>query len=83
MGITDSKQKKIISISIDSGLKESAIADELHLIQKIFPEVDIGSYPYFNQKAGTILVLRSIDEQSIINCEKKVKNLIRKNLKFN
>jgi molybdopterin-biosynthesis enzyme MoeA-like protein len=68
--------KKIISISIDSGLRESTIADELSVIQNNFPDVDIGSYPYFKEKPGTILVLRSVDEKSIKNCETDVKKLI-------
>jgi molybdenum cofactor synthesis domain-containing protein len=68
--------KKIISVSIDSGLRESAIADELSVIQNNFPDVDIGSYPYFKEKPGTILVLRSVDEKSIKNCETDVKKLI-------
>ena len=70
--------KKIISISIDSGLRESTIADELSVIQNSFPDVDIGSYPYFNEKAGTILVLRSVNNEVIKECEKEVNSLIKK-----
>jgi molybdenum cofactor synthesis domain-containing protein len=68
--------KKILSISIDTGLRESVIADDLAKIQSAFPEVDIGSYPYFKDKPGTILVLRSIDEDKLIKCNKEVKKLI-------
>ena len=68
--------KKIISISIDSGLRESTIADELSVIQNNFLDVDIGSYPYFNEKPGTILVLRSIDDHKIQLCNLKIKKLI-------
>jgi len=70
--------KKIISVSIDSGLRESTIADELSVIQNNFPDVDIGSYPYFNEKPGTILVLRSINNEVIKECEKEVNSLIKK-----
>jgi molybdenum cofactor synthesis domain-containing protein len=72
--------KKIISISIDSGLRESAIADELSVIQNNFPDIDIGSYPYFNENPGTILVLRSIDKNEIKKCSKEI-NLLIKNFK--
>jgi molybdenum cofactor synthesis domain-containing protein len=72
--------KKIISISIDSGLRESTIADELSVIQNNFPDVDIGSYPYFHEKPGTVLVLRSLYQNQIKDCEKKIKNLIQKKL---
>ena len=74
-------EKKIISISIDSSLRESAIADELSVIQNNFPDVDIGSYPYFNEKPGTILVLRSVNNEAIKECEKEVHSLIEKKSK--
>ena len=70
--------KKIISVSIDSGLRESTIADELSVIQNNFTDVDIGSYPYFNEKPGTILVLRSVNNEVIKECEKEVNSLIKK-----
>jgi molybdenum cofactor synthesis domain-containing protein len=70
--------KKIISISIDSGLRESTIADELSVIQNSFPDVEIGSYPYFKEKPGTILVLRSVNQETIKECEKEVHSLIEK-----
>jgi molybdenum cofactor synthesis domain-containing protein len=69
--------KKIISISVDSGLKESEIADELSNIQENFKMIDIGSYPYFKDKAGTVLVLRSTDEAELKKCEMVVNNLIK------
>ena len=70
--------KKIISISIDTGLRESAIADELKNIQSKYNEVDIGSYPYFKIKPGTILVLRSVNEDQIKFCEKDIKSMLKK-----
>ena len=69
--------KKILSISIDSGLRESVLADGLSEIQNKYKNIDIGSYPYFKDKPGTILVLRSIDEIQIKNCETEVKKLIQ------
>ena len=68
--------KKILSISIDSGLRESVLADGLSEIQNRYKEIDIGSYPYFKDKPGTILVLRSIDKVQIVKCEAEVKKLI-------
>ena len=69
--------KKILSISIDSGLRESVLADGLSEIQNKYKNIDIGSYPYFKDKPGTILVLRSVDEIQIQNCETEVKKLIQ------
>ena len=39
--------------------------------------IDIGSYPYFKDKPGTVLVLRSVDEIQIKKCETEVKKLIQ------
>ena len=70
--------QKILSVSIDSELRESTLADELSSIQKKYLEVDIGSYPYFKEKPGTVLVLRSIKEDKLKMCEKEVRALIKK-----
>ena len=70
--------EKILSISIDTGLRESSLADELSSIQNKFPDVDIGSYPYFKEKPGTILVLRSVKKDEIKDCEIDVKALVKK-----
>ena len=70
--------EKILSISIDTGLRESSLADELSSIQNKFPDVDIGSYPYFKEKPGTILVLRSVKKDEIKECEIDVRALVKK-----
>ena len=74
--------KKILSISIDTSLRESSIANELAEIQKDYNTVDIGSYPYFKEKPGTILVLRSIYPDKIKKCEKDIKRLVKKKNKL-
>jgi len=70
--------EKILSVSIDSELRESTLADELSSIQKKYVEVDIGSYPYFKEKPGTVLVLRSIKKDKLETCEKEVRALVKK-----
>ena len=75
--------KKILSISIDTSLRESSIANELAEIQKDYKTVDIGSYPYFKEKPGTILVLRSIYPDKIKKCEKDIKRLVKKKINYN
>ncbi len=70
--------KKILSLSCDTGLRESAIADDLSKIQDQYPEVDIGSYPYFKEKPGTVLVMRSTDEIKITECNKVINLLVSK-----
>lgn len=68
--------KKILSISIDVNLKESSLADGLSKIQSNFKDIDIGSYPYFKDKPGTVLILRGINDEKLKDCEKIVKKLI-------
>lgn len=70
--------EKILSVSIDTGLRESSLADELSSIQNKFADVDIGSYTYFKEKPGTVLVLRSIKKDRIENCEQEVRALVKK-----
>ena len=68
--------KKILSSSIDTSLRESQISEQLSKLQDKYKNIDIGSYPYFKEKPGTILVLRSIDEESLKRCEEDVKKLV-------
>jgi len=70
--------KKIISISLDINMKESEIAEPLGNLQKNFKKVDIGSYPYFKNKPGTIIVLRSVDQNLIEECKKELELIIKK-----
>jgi molybdenum cofactor synthesis domain-containing protein len=55
--------RRVLSRSIAAGLKEGDIGTPLGAIQAAFPDVKIGSYPTFDEKAGfsTTLVLRSRD----------------------
>lgn len=72
--------KKILSISIDTPLRESSIAKELEIIQNKFNDIDIGSYPYFKEKPGTILVMRSVNKKNLSLCEKEVRLLVKNSL---
>ncbi|MDF2368262.1 competence/damage-inducible protein A [Sneathiella sp.] len=54
---------KVLSRTIGAGLPEGRVAEKLGALQKIYPDVSMGSYPYFRQgEVGTNLVLRSIDK---------------------
>ncbi len=70
--------KKILSISIDAKIRESLIADEMSIIQNNYNNVDIGSYPYFKDVPGTILVIRSIDEKNLNECNKDLIKMLKK-----
>ena len=69
---------KIISVSVNTKLRESVIAEDLSNLQIKYPEVDIGSYPYFDTYPGTSIVLRSINSTKILECEKAIKELKKK-----
>lgn len=54
--------KPVLSITVSTYLTEGVIAAKLGEIQKDFPEVDIGSYPFMRDgKLGTSLVARHED----------------------
>jgi molybdenum cofactor synthesis domain-containing protein len=57
---------KVLSRTIGAGLPEGRVAEKLGALQKTYPDVSMGSYPYFRQgEVGTNLVLRSIDQGAL------------------
>ena len=68
--------KKILSSSIDTGLRESLVAEGLSRLQDKYKNIDIGSYPYFKEKPGTVLVLRTTEKELLKKCEEEVKKLV-------
>ena len=71
--------KKIISVSCDAKVRESSIAVELSSIQDKYPDIDIGSYPYSKEGCfGTVLVMRSVDEDRANKCKKEVETMLNK-----
>ena len=73
--------KKIISLSCDAKVRESSIALDLAKIQDNYPDIDIGSYPYSQESSfGTILVMRAIDEVSVLKCKAEVEDMLKKYL---
>ena len=67
----------VLTVSIKTDLTEGGIAPKLAEIQEMFPDVSIGSYPFF--KAGMLgvnLVLRSTDNKQIQSAAEKIKSLI-------
>jgi len=68
--------KKILSSSIDTRLRESLVAEGLSRLQDKYKNIDIGSYPYFKEKPGTVLVLRTTEKELLKKCEEEVKKLV-------
>lgn len=64
---------KIISQEIKTELTESIIAKDLTDLQKEFPNISMGSYPF---DGGTALVFRSVDVLALEEAIKKMKIII-------
>ncbi len=55
--------KPVRSRTVGAFLGESEVADDLAAIQSDFPEIDLGSYPFYRPSGyGTNLVMRGTDE---------------------
>jgi molybdenum cofactor synthesis domain-containing protein len=56
----------IHTMSVSGTVAESTVAEELAAIANRYPQIDIGSYPWFRQgKYGTSLVTRGTDKDAI------------------
>jgi molybdenum cofactor synthesis domain-containing protein len=69
----------IYSIAVSGQVAESHLADDLRTIAALFPEIDIGSYPWFRLgKFGTVLVARGTDQKAVEKAAQAVTTLIEK-----
>jgi molybdopterin-biosynthesis enzyme MoeA-like protein len=66
------------SVTVPAYIAEGTIAKDLGALQARFPELDIGSYPFFRAgKFGTSLVLRGTDAGKLALAEAELRALIR------
>lgn len=69
----------ILTESVTTNLAESVIAPDLGALQKRYPEVTMGSYPYFKGgKLGLNLVLRARDEARMQDAARRLREIIVK-----
>lgn len=69
---------KVLSRSVSCALSEGAIARELGSLQDRYPELEIGSYPYFRRgDFGVTLVVRGTDRARLDSATAELKELIR------
>lgn len=69
----------ICSLSVSGSVPENVIAEELTAIALRYPDLDIGSYPWFRLgRWGTALVARGIDTVSIQRAGEDLKALMLK-----
>ena len=70
--------RKVHSVSIKCGVGEGAIGGPFGELQKLFPDVKMGSYPQMGQNyVMTELVLRSADEARLAEAAAKVRDMVR------
>ena len=66
------------SVTVTTNLGEGVVAEGLEVIQNDYPDMDIGSYPFFRSGVfGTSLVMRSTSEDDLESAAEKVRGLIR------
>lgn len=70
---------KVLSETIDAGLKEGDVATDLREIAKRHPDTTIGSYPYMNEKGfATRIVVRSRDASKLAAAKAEVEEMSRR-----
>ena len=69
---------KVLSRSISCRLGEGTLAKDLAALQDRWPDVEIGSYPYFRRgDFGVTLVLRSTDRDRLLAATEELRSLVR------
>ena len=69
---------KVLSRSISCRLGEGTLAKDLAALQDRWPDVEIGSYPYFRRgDFGVTLVLRSTDRDRLLAAAEELRSLVR------
>ena len=67
--------KKTQSVEIKLNLTESVIAEDFSNLQKKYPQVVMGSYPF---DGGTSLVFRSTDYEAMEAAKSEMEDLLKK-----
>jgi molybdenum cofactor synthesis domain-containing protein len=69
---------RVLSRSVSCTLGEGTLANGLTALQNRYPELEIGSYPYFRRADfGTTLVVRGTDRERLLAAVEELKTLIR------
>ena len=69
---------RLLSRSVSCRLGEGTLASDLSALQDRYPDIEIGSYPYFHRgDFGVTLVLRGIDRDQLVAAAEELKSLIR------
>jgi molybdenum cofactor synthesis domain-containing protein len=69
------KGADMISATVRVDLPESTIADPLGIIAENFPQLSVGSYPFYEENAyGANLVVRGTDADAVVAAEQAIKD---------
>lgn len=69
----------VLTRSVVTDLREGQLADELTLLQNNYPEISIGSYPFFkDRKFGVNLIMRGTSEATLNQLEQEAQAMIQK-----
>ncbi len=69
---------RVYSVTVSAHVGEGIIAKDLGLLQDRYPDLDIGSYPFFRQgKYGASFVLRGTDRQRLEAAAAELRPIIR------
>jgi molybdenum cofactor synthesis domain-containing protein len=69
---------KVLSRSVSCALGEGTLANDLGALQDRYPDLEIGSYPYYRRSDfGVTLVLRGTDAARLSTATEELKTLIR------
>lgn len=70
--------ERVFSASVTAYITESGVAHGLGELQAEFPQVDIGSYPFHDEKGyGTRLVVRGTDQQLLDTLCGRIEEMVR------
>ena len=70
---------KVLSRSVSCQLAEGTLAKDLAALQDRYPDIEIGSYPYFRRgDFGVTLVLRSTGRERLAAATEELKALVRR-----
>jgi molybdopterin-biosynthesis enzyme MoeA-like protein len=69
---------KVLSVTVSGYVGEGVIAKGLGELQQRYPQLDIGSYPFFRQgKFGASFVLRGTEAELLKSAAEELRALIR------
>ena len=67
----------ILTASVITNMREGQIADRLTELQNQYPQISIGSYPFFkNQKFGVNIIMRTTDENILSVAKSDIQTMI-------